>query len=134
MKRAKTLIASGTAIVGLIFFGLQHRTIDSVDADPTGQYRAVVSYKSYLSLLPMPPGSSSDKPCFVEILGSDGTSQGEIPIPMCQMANVQWSTNGASVPMIGEWDFERRTCFYWSHDGNTRIYVKIGALDKEPVD
>ena len=123
MRRAKTLFAVSAALVGLIVLGLQHRTIASVSTDPTGQYRAVTSFKTYMSVLPMAPGSSSDKPCFVKILRTDGTSLGEIPVPTCQLADVEWSAAGARIKRVGEWDFARRTCFYWSEDGDDKVFV-----------
>ena len=124
MKQSKTLIIIFSAIIGLVLLGLQHRTIASVTADPSGQYLAVTSYKTYLSMLPMSPGSSSDKPCFVKILKKDGASLGEIPVPMLQMADIEWSTTGASIKLVGEWDFKLKTCYHWAEDGNTKIYVK----------
>lgn len=122
MKSAKILLGVGVLFV-LLVLALQHRTIVSATHDPTGEYLAITSFKSYLSLLPMPPGSSSDKPCFVKILGKDGASLGEMPIPMCNLASVEWTATGASFGFVGAWDFEKKTCFYWSEDGNTRIYV-----------
>lgn len=114
-------------MAGLIYFALQHRTVFSMTSDPSGKYQAIISYKTYLSMLPMPPGSSSDKPCFVKIVGKDGANYGEMPVPMIQMAGVEWSISGASVRLVGEWDFKAKKCFYWSEDGNKKIYVKSGG-------
>jgi hypothetical protein len=95
----------------------------SRDKDPSGRYIAIVSYKMYLSFLPMPPGSSSDKACFVRIEGIDGTNYGEIPVPMLQLAAIEWTDTGAEIRVIGEWDFKNKRTYYWAENGNDRIYV-----------
>ncbi len=43
---------------------------------------------------------------------------------MIQMAEIEWDANMASIKLIGEWDLAKRTCYYWSKDGNRKIYVK----------
>ena len=115
------------AIALLVGAAALHRTISSVNADPTGNYLAEVSYRTFYSFIPMAPGSSSDKPGFVEIFKQESNqkrvSLGRIPVPMLQMAGVEWMSQGAVVALVGEWDFEKRTCYYWSEDGNQKIYV-----------
>lgn len=108
---------------GLIFAGYQHRTEYYRETDPTGKYTAICSYRTYLSFIPMPMGQSSDKACFVKIVGRDGKNHGEIPVPMIQMADVKWLSNGAEVRNVGEWNFTTNTCYYWSED-ETQIFVK----------
>ena len=94
----------------------------SRETDPSGQYECIKSYRRYLSWLPMPPGSISDKACLVEI--KDRTrSLGRVPVEMIQLADVEWEAKGARIKLIAEWDFENRTCFYWSEDGNKKVYV-----------
>lgn len=116
------IIAAATVI--LIGLGMTHRTEHSRVCDPTGRYTAICSYRTYLTLIPMAPGSSSDKPCFVKIVDSMGENYGEIPVPMIQMAGVEWHTNDANIRLVGEWDFIQRTCYYWSEDQNQKIYVR----------
>lgn len=94
---------------------------------PSGKYDVTVSYRTYLSCLPGSPGSSSDKPCFVRIVGKDGKDYGEIPVPMLQMVDVEWLDQGASIKLVGEWDFERGSCYYWSAGGNRKVFVKTGT-------
>lgn len=110
----------------LLFYAFQHRSPAGSLVDPSGRYRAIISCKTYLSYLPMPPGSSSDKPCFVRIVDRQGNDYGEIPVPMLQMADVEWTDGGAAIKLIGEWDFKNRSCYYWSEDGNHKVYVHNG--------
>ncbi len=101
------------------------RSVYAEMPDPTGRYKAIISFYSYLSFIPMAPGSSSDKPCFIRIIDNHGNNYGEIPVPMIQLAReIQWTRDGAQVPVIGEWDFLKRTCFYWNEAQDQRIYVK----------
>lgn len=71
----------------------------------------------------MAPGSGSDKPGFVEIFDSNG-SLGRIPVPMLQMAQVEWSKDKAEIKLIGEWDFVKVTCYYWSEKQDKKIFVR----------
>lgn len=122
MKKCLAII-----IVVLAFLcvrAVTQRTVYSTQVDPSGNYTAVFSYRSYLSHIPMPPGSSSDKPCFVKIIDRSGRGLGEIPVPMMQMADLEWTTNGAEVKLVGEWDFVQRTCYYWSEKQDRKIYVR----------
>jgi hypothetical protein len=116
----------GASLIAVGLLGLSvamHRTISSTETDPTGNYVAEVSYRTMYSFLAMSPGSSSDKPAFVEIFTKDGDSLGRIPVPMLQMSGVKWAAPGALVELVGEWDFAKGTCFYWSENGNKKIYV-----------
>ena len=75
-------------------------------------------------MLTMAPGSSSDKPCFVEIFDDRQGSLGEIPVDMIQIAGVDWTEGGAEIPSAGEWNFKKGYCYYWDEDGNKRIFTK----------
>lgn len=112
------------AIGLLIVLALNHKTLYKQYMDPSGRYKAMITYKTYLSLLPMPIGSSSDKPGYVKIVDENGNNLGEIPVPMLQMAEVEWTAEGAEVRLIGEWNFSNNLCYYWDETGNRRIYVK----------
>jgi hypothetical protein len=114
---------------GLVFFALTHRTLAYESKSPTGNYIAKVTFKTFYSMIPMAPGSSSDKPGYVEIFNKNGDSLGEIPVPMLQLAGVDWKPNGADVEMIGEWDFSKGDCYYWDESGNKKIYVKRSEFD-----
>jgi hypothetical protein len=111
-------------IVSPIVFGILHRTEFSRVSDPSGSFTAICTYRTYLSYLAMSPGSSSDKPCFVRIVGSKGEGYGEIPVAMIQLVGIDWHKDSAEIDGVGEWDFVRRTCWYWSDDGNRQIYVQ----------
>ncbi|GAA3588278.1 hypothetical protein [Marinobacter xestospongiae] len=97
------------------------RIVYSKESDPTGDYTAIVSYEAYLSFVTMSPGSSGDKAGFVKIINNNGDNLGEMPVEMLQLSRVMWSKNGARIPMIGEWNFKKGTCYYWSKDGSTKI-------------
>ena len=105
--------------------GARHRTVHSTERDPSGKYTAIYTYLTYQSIVPTNVGGSSDKPCFFEIIDSEGNSLGEIPVQMLQIAGVTWLSHGAEVKMVGEWDFSKKTCFYWAEDDTTRIQVPV---------
>jgi hypothetical protein len=110
--------------VGLVLSALLHRSEYARYTDPTGNYVAVVSYRTILSFIPMMPGQSGDKPGFVEVFKKGEGSLGRIPVAMLQLAQVSWEKPGAVVRLAGEWDFERRTCWYWDQSGNRKMYVR----------
>jgi hypothetical protein len=110
----------------VVLLALNHRSLVTETWDPTGNYVAKITVKTFYSSIPMAPGSSSDKPGYVEIFTKSGDSMGEIPVPMLQLAGVYWKPNGADVEMIGEWDFLKGDCYYWDESGNKKIYVKGG--------
>jgi len=112
------------AVVLCVGLALQHRTIADESQDPTGAYIAKMSYYTFYSFIPGPPGSSSDKPVFVEIFRKGGASLGRIPVPMLQMSAVRWERDSARVELVGEWDFVKDSCFYWDETGNYKIYVR----------
>jgi len=43
---------------------------------------------------------------------------------------IEWTSvttgmpDGAEIRLVGEWDFKRRTCFYWSEDQSRQIWVR----------
>ena len=77
---------------------------------PDGRYYAVVSYRSYLSHIPMSPGSSSDKPGFVTIHSSDGSSFGRAPIPALNSCyDFRWEPDAAEIRLVARWDLSRRS-------------------------
>ena len=77
---------------------------------PDGRYYAVVSYRSYLSFIPMSPGSSSDKPGFITIYSSDGSSFGRAPIPALQSCyDFRWEPDAAEIRLVARWDLSKRS-------------------------
>jgi hypothetical protein len=117
------------SIISLLFLAFNHRTISSEASDPTGQYVAKLSYRTFYSFIPMSPGSSSDKPGFVEIFNKNGESMGRVPVPSLQLGGVLWKPDGADVQMIGEWNFKNGSCYYWDESGSKKIFVKGKPLN-----
>lgn len=126
MKKLKITLLLLGLFLGLCLLVFSHRTVAYQVPSPTGKYTATVSCRTILSLVPAMPGHGGDKPCFVRITGQDGTDYGEIPVPMLYLAKIEWTDGGASIRLIGEWDFAKKTCYYWSEDGLRQIYVKGG--------
>ena len=118
-------------LISLLFLAFNHKTISYQVSDPTGQYVAKLSYRTFYSLIPMSPGSSSDKPGFVEIFNKSGDSMGQIPVPSLQLGGVFWKPNGADVQMIGEWNFKNGSCYYWDESDSKKIFVKGKPLDSD---
>lgn len=117
------LLSALLIVVMLLVFALNHQTTFLELKDPSGRYLARITFSTYLSFIPMPIGSSGDKPGFVEIFDRDGESMGRIPVPMLQLANVEWTPTGAEVMMIGSWDFGKGECYYWS-ETDEKIMVR----------
>lgn len=84
------------------------------DTDPSGKYRAVVTFRNYESWLGKAPGDSSGKPGFITIYGPRGESYGMIPVGViAQLSDLQWTDTGARIPAHCEWDFDGGTYRYW---------------------
>jgi hypothetical protein len=82
---------------------------------PDGRFTAVIEYRTWRSLVPMLPGSSSDKPGFVTIYSSDGRSLGRAPIPMLQLTrDLQWEADAAEIPLLARWDLSRGSLTVYS--------------------
>jgi hypothetical protein len=97
---------------------------ESRGASPDGKYVATWSVPSWARFIPSSPGSSGDRPCRVEIFDNAGRSRGRVPVEMLQLAGLEWRPGGAEIESVAEWDFTAGTCYYWSADGNRKIYVK----------
>ena len=94
-------------------------------SDPSGRYTAVVTKRRYQSFVSRMPGQGSDAPGFVEIFGPSGESRGRVPLQMVQFAyQLRWGSSRAEIPLVAEWDFTRRTCYYWSEDQARQIWVR----------
>src|SRR5690349_17997856 len=125
MSRAATIVVC--ALVAFIVVAALHlfsRTEVSRFSDPSGKYTVIVSKRRYQSYLPRMPGQGGDAPGFVEILGPNRKSMGRVPIAMLQQVDVRWSSSGAEIRLIAEWDFVRHTCYYWSKDQERQIWVQ----------
>ena len=73
------------------------------------------------------PGSSGDKPGYVEIFDKKGDSLGRVPVEMLQMVQIgeiEWSSEGIEIPLVGYWDFKQGTCYYWDKATNRKVFVK----------
>jgi hypothetical protein len=112
-----SLIAAAWAVI--ILPRSEYYTYES----PSGEYKAIFTYRSYLSFIPMPPGSSGDKPGFVKVIDKTGHDYGELPLDMLNTAEFRWIKYGAKI-FNGEWNFKEGTCYYWNSAGEHQIYVK----------
>jgi hypothetical protein len=118
------------AIAVLVLIGLSAVLLMPVEQfrlrDPSGQYTAVVSSRRLLSYLPAMPGHGGDKPGFVTIIDSRGRDLGRIPIDLIWMAHdLEWQPAGASIKLVGEWDFRDGTVSYWNHDQTRLIRRRV---------
>lgn len=96
------LVAAFT--LGLVF-ALRATTEFHRVASPDERFTAVIEYRTWRSLVPTLPGSSSDKPGFVTIYSSDGRYLGRAPVPMLELArDLQWEADAAEIPLIARWD------------------------------
>lgn len=111
-RTASVLVTTALVLGGMAWY-LTHRTLVWTCPDPTGQFTAICSYRTYLADIPMMPGQGSDKPCFVKVVDRKGRSLGEIRVLMLQMAELKWTPQGAEIKLVGEWDFATRTCRRW---------------------
>jgi hypothetical protein len=122
----KLLLAIFPCLAAAILVLAFHRTEHSREKDPGGEYTAIWTYRTYhlINVFAVGRGSLSDYPCRVRIENSRGESMGEIPVPTISLSGVEWSSRGAEVRGVGEWDFSMGSCYYWSEDQMTQIYVR----------
>jgi hypothetical protein len=71
----------------------------------------------------MSPGSSGDKPGFLQVIDKYGEDLGEMPLGALNQTDFEWTESGAKT-LYGEWDFKGRTCYYWDPTGSYKIYTK----------
>lgn len=107
----------------IVFLSLSHRSIYKSFQSKSGAYKVEITYYTWRSFIPVTPGSSGDKPGFVEIFANDGRSMGRIPVAMVNSVDFTWLPEGAAVKVQGEWNFRQGTCFYWSDNG-AQLFVK----------
>ena len=70
------------------------------------------------------PGGSGDKSGFATMYSSDGHNLGTLPVSMLSLAtDIRWEKYKASIKLIGEWDFSKRTLSYWN-GSKTKLIVK----------
>lgn len=126
MKHRKRLIYTGVFVVLITmvwaFIILPRSEYDTYES-PSGEYKAIFTYRSYLAFIPMPPGSSGDKSGFVKVIDKAGHDYGELPLEMLNTAEFRWVKYGAKI-INGEWNFKEGTCYYWNSTGDRQIYVK----------
>lgn len=124
MRPWKLFAIAVCVFAAIIAYGIFGRIEDSRDADPSGRYYAVWSHQPYQYLPMIGVGTGSSCPCFVKIVDSSGRSFGEIPVLSMQVSNVDWTLSGAEIRLVGEWNLNTGTCFYWSEDQLTMIQVR----------
>ena len=121
----KVLVALFILLMALVAFYLLSRQEVARLHDPSGQYTAVVTERRYQNFLMSNPGGGRDSAVFVEIFHQKGESFGRIPVEIGWMVDeLKWTPSGAELMLVGEWDFQRRTCSYRSEDGSREIWVR----------
>ena len=113
-----SLIAAAWAVI--ILPRSEYYTYES----PSGEYKAIFTYRSYLSFIPMPPGSSGDKPGFVKVIDKTGHDYGELPLDMLNTAEFRWIKYGAKI-FNGEWNFKETPVITGIQLVNIRYTLKI---------
>lgn len=114
-----SLLACFMLGLGLIIYLLQTEVIEAT-LDPSGTYRVETSARRLDRILPRMPGQASDLPVFVEIFDQNNRSLGRMHVPMWQMAGVQFTEDGAFIPLIGRWNFKQRSCIYQNEQGQDK--------------
>ncbi|MDB4369213.1 hypothetical protein N9Z19_00135 [Akkermansiaceae bacterium] len=102
------------SVGGLIVFQQTRQIELSRTPDPTGQYVAVVSYRSWQKPLSTFPGNSSGHSGHIRIEARDGKEMGGANLPLLQMADdLMWEESGATLVGAGVWDFQAGTFDPW---------------------
>ena len=113
---------AAAVIAGVRLFGRVE--VDRLDG-PSGDYVAIISERRYQSYLMRAPGDGGGEPGFVEIFNRSGGSFGRIPLPMVLLdREIEWTSTGAEIRFVGEWDFKHHTCYYWSENQDRQIWVQ----------
>ncbi|MGD1858325.1 MAG: hypothetical protein ACFB2W_29150 [Leptolyngbyaceae cyanobacterium] len=95
-------------------------------ADPTGQYEVVLTYPKLYHFMPAMPGQGSDKSGSIAIYDRQGNFYGGGPLDFVRDGHgIEWTENGASLQLVGEWDFEAGTYSYWADGGNKLIVEQV---------
>ena len=95
-------------------------------SDPTGQYEAVLTYPKLYHVMPMMPGQGGDKSGKITIYDRHGTFYGSGSLDVVRHGHsLEWTDHGASLLLVGQWDFEAGTYAYWSNDGNELIVQQV---------
>jgi hypothetical protein len=115
-------VAIAAALSFLYFVKCEYQRLES----PDGKYCAIVESRLLFCIIPTMPGNSGDKPGFVTIYNSSGGYFGTIPIDMVQHAkDIEWERNGASIILVGEWNFVNKTISYWNKEQTELIKKTI---------
>jgi hypothetical protein len=89
---------------------------------PSSTHTAVVTYRRYEAFKFTAPGQSGDKAGFIRIESSSGENYGKIPVPMIWMSReLEWTKDGARLPVVGEWSFPKREYRYWNESQTEEI-------------
>ena len=109
MRKQLFIVATILLCCGIGLAAFWHTTEYTRMSGQSGRFYAVAEYRTYLSFIPMMPGSSSDKPGFVTIYTRDGESCGRASLPMLQdFYSLQWLGDTAEIPMVAQWDLSKR--------------------------
>lgn len=119
-----TLLTSGLiwAVIYLSIAQVEYTRL----ADPAGEYEAVVTYSKIHHFMPGMPGQGSDRPGTISVYDRKGNFYGSGSLNFIRDGyEIEWTENGASLPFVGEWDFEAGTYSYWSDNSQELIVEQI---------
>jgi len=117
MRKACIVVVVVIFLLSLVLIGAValHEVEGRSERDPSGTYRAVVSFHNYKTWLARAPGDSGGKSGYVTIYDKTGVSHGKIPVEMIdQLSDLRWTDTGARIPAYCEWDFRGHTYRYWN--------------------
>ncbi|MEL6334048.1 MAG: hypothetical protein AAFQ76_15820 [Cyanobacteria bacterium J06626_26] len=119
-----TLMTSGLiwAVIYLSIAQVEYTRL----ADPAGEYEAIVTYSKIHHFMPGMPGQGSDRPGTISVYDRKGNFYGSGSLNFIRDGyEIEWTENGASLPFVGEWDFEAGTYSYWSDNSQELIVEQI---------
>jgi len=130
MSRTDKLPIKGVlAILVVLAMAAGFYLFSTVEVDrfssPSNDYYVIVSKRRFERFMMRVPGDGGSAPGFIEIVGRSGETCGRIPVATLQLRqDFSWTPSGAEIPLVAEWDFKRRTCFYWSESGDRQIWAR----------
>ena len=100
--------------VGTIVWSTVRRVECYRVTSPDGRFYAVATCRAWRFQVPMPPGSSGDKPGYVTVFSRDGHSYGSAALNMIrEVHDITWSHTNAELPLVAEWDLVHCRIHVW---------------------
>lgn len=102
-------LLSSALVWAIIYLSIAQVEYDRF-SDPTNQYEVVLTYPKLYRFMPAMPGQGSDKSGNIAIYDRQGNFYGGGSIDFVRDGyEIEWTENGAYLPLGGEWDFEAGT-------------------------